>query len=140
MNRFEKEPVQAPNVVALKRAKIAAFEKKKQLLFKRSSDQNAPGDQPKITVTNLEERRFGHIYGDRSGIISWGYQDSLNMWLMRRKSGNTKFYKDFHHFNSWTKINFLELANAPFAILQVILRQLILSSIWKTRLRRDSLR
>ena len=68
MDRFEVEPVQAPNDV--KHAKLAKAAEKGQLLFKRSSDQNAPGDQPKITITDLEEKRFRVVDGDRSGIIS----------------------------------------------------------------------
>lgn len=73
VDRFEEEPVQAPNVVALKRARLDESAKKGQLLFKRSSNQNALGDQPKIIVTDLEEKRFRDIYGGRSGIISWGF-------------------------------------------------------------------
>ena len=33
VNHFDKGPAQAPNVVALKRAKLVASNKKKQLLF-----------------------------------------------------------------------------------------------------------
>ena len=66
---FEVEHVQAPNVVALKR-RLAKSVEKVQLLFKKSSDENAPGDQPKITATDLEERHFRDAYGDRSVIIS----------------------------------------------------------------------
>ena len=114
MDQFDKEPAQAPNVVALKCAKLAKAVEKCQLLFKRSSDQNAPGDQPKITVTDLEEKRFRDIYGDRFGIVSWGFHDTLNMWIVRRKSGNTELYKDYPEFHSWTMVDLSELSNAPF--------------------------
>ena len=107
VDRFEEEPTQAPNVVAVKRAKMAKSADKRQALFKRISDQNAPGDQPKITVTDLKDKRFREVYGDRSGIVSLGFHDTLNMWLMRRKNGNTEFYKDFHDFHSWTRVDLI---------------------------------
>nr|KAJ0193478.1 hypothetical protein LSAT_V11C800389040 [Lactuca sativa] len=115
VDRFDKEPTQAPNVVALKCAKLAKAAEKGQLLFKRSSDQNAPGDQPNITVTDLGEKRFRDVYGDRSGIISWGFHDTLNMWIVRRKSGNTELYKYAYDFYSWTRVDLSELSKAFFA-------------------------
>lgn len=42
LDRFDKEPAQAPNVVALKRAKLAKSAERGQLLFKKSSYQNTP--------------------------------------------------------------------------------------------------
>ena len=36
------------------------------------------------------------------------------MWLVRRKSGNTEFYNDFHDFNSWTRVDLSELSNVAF--------------------------
>ena len=115
VGRFDKEPAQAPNTVALKCVKLAKSAEKGQFLFKRSSDQNAPVDQPNITFTDLGENRFRDVYGDRSGIISWGFHDPLKMWIVRRKSGNTELYKDAHDFHSWTKVDLTELSKAPFS-------------------------
>ncbi|KAL7602938.1 hypothetical protein Lser_V15G19704 [Lactuca serriola] len=70
VNRFEKEPVQAPHIVELKRARQGKDVEKGQLLFEKNSDQNAPVNQPEITVTDIGENRFRDIYGDRSEIVS----------------------------------------------------------------------
>ena len=40
-DRFEREPVQAPSIVALKRAQQASSSKKQKWMFKKSSYQNA---------------------------------------------------------------------------------------------------
>ena len=110
VNRFDEEPTHAPHVEAMLRDRQAETAEKGQLLFKRSSDKNVPMDQAKITVTDLGVVRFRDTYGDRSGIISWGFHDPLNMWIVRRKSGNTELYKDRHDFNSWTRVDLSELS------------------------------
>lgn len=115
VNRFETEPIHAPHVVSLKRTKLVESAKKQKMLFKRSLDQSAPGDQPKITLTNLEEKRFGHTYDDRSGIVSWGFYDRLNMWIVKHKISSVEYYKDVHDFSSWTRVDLSELSNAPFS-------------------------
>ena len=89
MNRLEEEPAHAPHVVEIIRDKQA-----------NATEKNAPGSQSTITVTNLDAVRFRDTYGDRSGIVSWGFHDPLKMWIIRRKSGNTKLYKDCHDFNT----------------------------------------
>lgn len=77
-------------------------------MFKKSSDQNAPGDQPKDTVTDLEKKRFGHRYGDRSGFLSWGFNDRPNMWIVKTKILNVEYYEYFHDFYSWTRVDLSE--------------------------------
>ena len=100
VDRFEDEPTQAPSVVALKRAKLDKSTDTGKYLLKRILDQTAFTDQPTITFTYIGENHFKDIYGDRSRIISWGFHDTLNMWIMKRKSGNTELCKDAHDFNS----------------------------------------
>ena len=37
------------------------------------------------------------------------------MFMVRRKSGNKELYKDAHDFNSFTKVDLIELSKAPFS-------------------------
>lgn len=37
------------------------------------------------------------------------------MWFVKRKSSNVEYYKEFHDFDSWIRVDLSELANAPFA-------------------------
>ncbi|KAL7597760.1 hypothetical protein Lser_V15G25577 [Lactuca serriola] len=89
VNRFTEEFAHAPHILEIIRDRQEKAAKKGQILFKRSSDKNASGNRSTVTVTDLESVRFRDTYGDRSGIISWGFHDPLKMWIVRRKSGNT---------------------------------------------------
>ena len=88
---------------------------KGQLLFKRNPNQNASWDEPSITMTDLEVVRFRDTFGDRSGIVSWGFHDPLKMWIVLRKSGNSELYKDSHDFSSLTRVDLTELSRASFS-------------------------
>ena len=44
----------------------------------------------------------------------WGFKDDLNLWMVKRNSGNSEYYKDTHDFCSWTKVDLTELSVAPF--------------------------
>ncbi|KAL7588529.1 hypothetical protein Lser_V15G41246 [Lactuca serriola] len=115
VNRFENEPEQAPPGKASKHKKSDKEPEKSQLLFKRSVDHKAPWDQQLVTVTDLVVQRFRDTYGDKSGIIGWGFHDTMNMFMVRRKSGSKELYKDAHDFNYFTKIDLIELSKAPFS-------------------------
>ena len=115
MNRFEKEPAHAPHVPEIIRDQQGKATEKGQLLFKRSSDKNAPGNQSTITIKDLEAIRFRDTYGDRSGIVSWGFHGPLKMWIVHRISDNTELYKDCHDFNSWNRADLSELSQSPFS-------------------------
>lgn len=80
----------------------------------KNSDENRCRDQPQLTVTELQKRSFGDKFGNRSGIKMWGFQDELNMWVLKRNLGNPEYYKDIHNFFSWMKVDLNELLEAPF--------------------------
>nr|KAJ0212168.1 hypothetical protein LSAT_V11C400222410 [Lactuca sativa] len=90
-------------------------QKRGRLLFMKNSNQNLRGDQPQLTVFELNKKRFKHKYGDRSGIRMWGFHDKLNCWLVKRKTNNVEYYKDKNDFSSLTKVNLAELSEVPFS-------------------------
>ena len=80
----------------------------------KNSYENLHGDQCKLTVSDLEKRQFGDKYGNRSGIIMWGYHDKLKLSVVKRRIGNSEYYKDKNDFCSWTKVDLIEFSKAPF--------------------------
>ncbi|KAL8200094.1 hypothetical protein R6Q57_011433 [Mikania cordata] len=50
----------------------------------------------------------------RSGIHSWHYDGDKRMWVVKRKSGNLEYYGSPLDFESWTKVDLVELDEAPF--------------------------
>lgn len=57
VDQFDHEPVQAPHLVALKRDQQAASSKIQRWLFKKSSYQNIRGDQSRLTITELKQKK-----------------------------------------------------------------------------------
>ena len=44
----------------------------------------------------------------------WAFDHELNLWVVKRNSGNPEYYKSIHDFNSWKKFDLAELSRAPF--------------------------
>ncbi|CAI9260914.1 unnamed protein product [Lactuca saligna] len=44
----------------------------------------------------------------------WAFDPEWNMWVVKRNSGVSEYYKSVHDFNSWTKVDLAELSSAPF--------------------------
>nr|KAJ0215764.1 hypothetical protein LSAT_V11C300123010 [Lactuca sativa] len=75
---------------------------------------NATGDQPHIFIKEVGKRKFADRYDDHSGIRMWGFEADKNMWVVKRRSGNIKYYEKKVDFFSWTKVDLAELIHAPF--------------------------
>jgi hypothetical protein len=52
--------------------------------------------------------------GNRSGIISWGFETDRQRWWIKRNRGSMEWYKDEKAFQSFTKSDLEDLANAPY--------------------------
>nr|KAJ0204818.1 hypothetical protein LSAT_V11C500277750 [Lactuca sativa] len=63
-----------------------------KMLVMKHSDQNAPGDHPKIFLRETG-KKFTDKYWDRSGILMWGYEFDKKMWIVKRKSGRDEYYE-----------------------------------------------
>ncbi|CAH1450834.1 unnamed protein product [Lactuca virosa] len=65
---------------------------KGKMLVMKHSYQNAPGDNPEMFFRETG-KKFIDKYGDRSGIIMWGYDADKRMWVVKRKSGRIEYYE-----------------------------------------------
>nr|KAJ0221211.1 hypothetical protein LSAT_V11C200086610 [Lactuca sativa] len=97
-----------------RREKQARIEQLKgKMLVMKHSDQNAPGDQPEMFLRETG-KKFTDKYGDRSGILMWGYHADKEIWVVKRKSCRIKYYEKPANFMSWTKVDLAELIYALF--------------------------
>nr|KAJ0225461.1 hypothetical protein LSAT_V11C100048600 [Lactuca sativa] len=71
------------------------------------------GDHPEMFFRETG-KKFTDKYGDRSGIIMWGYDAEKKMWTVKQKSGRIEYYERKVDFMSWTKVDLSELIHAPF--------------------------
>ncbi|CAI9279086.1 unnamed protein product [Lactuca saligna] len=84
-----------------------------KMLVMKHSDQNAPGDHPEMFLREIG-KKVTDKYGDRSGILMWGYDADKKMWIVKRKSGQIEYYEKKVDFLSLTKVDLFELIHAPF--------------------------
>ncbi|MFS7936962.1 hypothetical protein Hanom_Chr05g00421911 [Helianthus anomalus] len=68
------------------------------------------GDQPDRYVITTEKK----TKGNRSGIVSWAYNDEKGMFIVLRKNNEVEYYESSEDFNSWTPVDLRELSNAGF--------------------------
>lgn len=115
VDQFEEEPANANPRITIKHVKrTVTSEKKEGFLFTKNSNENRRAEEPQLTVTDLEKRRFGDKFGNRTGIKMWGFDHELNLWVVKRNSGNLEYYKSIHDFSSWTIVDLFELLMTPF--------------------------
>lgn len=96
------------------KSKEEAERLKRKLLIIKNSDQNvATSDHPDKYVIEMK-KGFSDKYGDRSGIVSWGYDADKEMWWVKRKSGSMEYYNKMKNFKTWTKVDLTDLINAPY--------------------------
>ncbi|KAL8245925.1 hypothetical protein R6Q59_007141, partial [Mikania micrantha] len=76
-------------------------------------------DLPEKYVVTTGRNYYDQV-GDRSGIHSWHYDGDNRMCVVKRKSGNLEYYESPLDFESWTRVDLVELDEVPFLIGQMI--------------------
>ncbi|CAH1436123.1 unnamed protein product [Lactuca virosa] len=72
-----------PSSAKKRREKQARIEQLKwKMLVMKHSDQNAPGDHPEMFLRETG-KKFTENYGDRYGILMWGYDADNKMWVVK---------------------------------------------------------
>ncbi|KAF5772309.1 hypothetical protein HanXRQr2_Chr13g0575361 [Helianthus annuus] len=71
------------------------------------------GDKPDRYIITTEKDRFDK-HGNRSGILSWAYNDEKGMFIVKRKNGEVEYYDHSDAFESWIEVDLRELSNAGF--------------------------
>ncbi|KAM0071068.1 hypothetical protein Hdeb2414_s0001g00020591 [Helianthus debilis subsp. tardiflorus] len=70
-------------------------------------------DQPHRYMITTEKYRFD-VCHNRSGIVSWVYNDEKGMFLVKRKNGAVEYYNYADAFKSWTIVDLRELSKASY--------------------------
>ncbi|KAJ0599291.1 hypothetical protein HanOQP8_Chr03g0091801 [Helianthus annuus] len=52
--------------------------------------------------------------GNRSGIISWGFDHDRRRWWIKRKVGPVEWYKNPAQFQTFTKVDLIILSKSPY--------------------------
>jgi hypothetical protein len=92
----------------------AQKKKRPVMIIMKNSDQNDQSEARSDFYVKEMASVDGDVYGDRSGVLSWGYDADSDIWFVKRKSLKVEYYKHIYDFSSWTSVDLADLAQAPF--------------------------
>ncbi|MFS7995384.1 hypothetical protein Hanom_Chr12g01117281 [Helianthus anomalus] len=97
------------------KAKAARLKQKREYVILKNKNLN-PSD-PVVQVTHhlmdVGESYYDKV-GNRSGIVSWGFDHDRHRWWFKRKVGPAEWYKNPAQFQTFTKVDLTILSNSPY--------------------------
>ncbi|KAM0064539.1 hypothetical protein Hdeb2414_s0003g00104121 [Helianthus debilis subsp. tardiflorus] len=97
------------------KAKEKRLKQKREYVVLKNKNFN-PAD-PDVQVTHhlmdVGESYYDKV-GNRSGIISWGFNHDRHRWWIKRKVGPVEWYKNPAQFQMFTKVDLAILSNSPY--------------------------
>ncbi|MFS7981474.1 hypothetical protein Hanom_Chr10g00951391 [Helianthus anomalus] len=95
--------------------KAERMKKKRELVILKNKNLNPDNEDAHAThhLMDVGETLYDKV-GNRSGVVSWGYDHDRKRWWIRRKIGPVEWYKHPGQFQSFTKVDLTDLSNAPY--------------------------
>ncbi|KAM0028048.1 hypothetical protein Hdeb2414_s0019g00547311 [Helianthus debilis subsp. tardiflorus] len=95
--------------------KAKRIKKKREFVILKNKNLNPDDDDAQAThhLTDVGETLYDKV-GNRSGVVSWGFDHDRKRWWIKRKIGPVEWYKAPAQFQTFTKIDLTNLANAPY--------------------------
>ncbi|MFS7955321.1 hypothetical protein Hanom_Chr07g00641291 [Helianthus anomalus] len=95
--------------------KVVRLKKKRELVVVKNRNLN-PAD-PTVEATphllDVGSSLYDQV-GNKSGIVTWGYDHDKKMWWIKWKIGPVEYYSQPGQFQSLTKVDLFMLVNAPY--------------------------
>ncbi|KAJ0839389.1 hypothetical protein HanPSC8_Chr14g0606221 [Helianthus annuus] len=97
------------------REKAERLKKKRELVILKNKNANPDDEDAHAThhLMDVGETLYDKV-GNRSGVVSWGYDHDRKRWWIKRKVGPVEWYKHSGQFQSFTKVDLTDLSNAPY--------------------------
>ncbi|KAJ0796128.1 hypothetical protein HanPI659440_Chr04g0158581 [Helianthus annuus] len=97
------------------REKAERLKKKRELVILKNKNANPDDEDAHAThhLMDVGETLYDKV-GNRSGVVSWGYDHDRKRWWIKRKVGPVEWYKRSGQFQSFTKVDLTDLSNAPY--------------------------
>ncbi|KAF5818050.1 hypothetical protein HanXRQr2_Chr02g0060301 [Helianthus annuus] len=97
------------------REKAERMKKKRELVILKNKNVNPDDEDAHAThhLMDVGETLYDKV-GNRSGVVSWGYDHDRKRWWIKRKVGPVEWYKRSGQFQSFTKVDLTDLSNAPY--------------------------
>ncbi|KAJ0480128.1 hypothetical protein HanIR_Chr13g0627961 [Helianthus annuus] len=97
------------------KAKAERLKKKREFVILKNKNANPDDEDARAThhLMDVGETLYDKK-GNRSGVVSWGYDHDRNRWWIKRKVGPVEWYKRSGQFQSFTKVDLTDLVNKPY--------------------------
>ncbi|KAM0052321.1 hypothetical protein Hdeb2414_s0007g00246901 [Helianthus debilis subsp. tardiflorus] len=97
------------------KAKAERLKKKRELVILKNKNVNPDDEDAHAThhLMDVGENLYDKV-GNRSGVVSWGYDHDRKRWWIKRKVGPVEWYKRSGQLQSFTKVDLTDLSNAPY--------------------------
>ncbi|KAJ0878136.1 hypothetical protein HanRHA438_Chr10g0436301 [Helianthus annuus] len=97
------------------KAKAERLKKKREFVILKNKNAN-PDDEDAHATHHLMDvgETLYDKKGNRSGVVSWGYDHDRKRWWIKRKVGPVEWYKRSGQFQSFTKVDLTDLVNKPY--------------------------
>ncbi|KAL9999536.1 hypothetical protein Hdeb2414_s0474g00901251 [Helianthus debilis subsp. tardiflorus] len=97
------------------KAKAKRMKKKREFVILKNKNANPDDEDARAThhLMDVGETLYDKK-GNRSGVVSWGYDHDRNRWWIKRKVGPVEWYKRSGQFQSFTKVDLTDLSNKPY--------------------------
>ncbi|KAF5768319.1 hypothetical protein HanRHA438_Chr14g0645681 [Helianthus annuus] len=96
-------------------AKAERIKKKREFVILKNKNLNPDDDDAQAThhLMDVGKTLYDKV-GNRSGVVSWGFDHDRRRWWIKRKVGPVEWYKNPAQFQSFTKVDLINLSKSPY--------------------------
>ncbi|KAJ0792835.1 hypothetical protein HanOQP8_Chr01g0022401 [Helianthus annuus] len=97
------------------KAKAERIKKKREFVILKNKNLNLEDDDAQAThhLMDVGETLYDKV-GNRSGVVSWGFDHDRRRWWIKRKVGPVEWYKNPTQFQTFTKVDLITLSRSPY--------------------------
>ncbi|KAF5790600.1 hypothetical protein HanXRQr2_Chr09g0385121 [Helianthus annuus] len=98
------------------KAKGERIKKKREFVILKNKNLNPEDEDANAThhLMDVGETLYDRV-GNRSGVVSWGFDHDRKRWWIKRKVGPVEWYKNPAQFQTFTKVDLITLSKSPYA-------------------------
>ncbi|KAJ0700573.1 hypothetical protein HanOQP8_Chr10g0369331 [Helianthus annuus] len=96
------------------KAKAERIKKKREFVILKNKNPNPEDEDAHAThhLMDVGETLYDKV-GNRSGVVSWGFDHDRKRWWTKRKVGPIEWYKNPAQFQTFTKVDLITLSKSP---------------------------
>ncbi|KAJ0534054.1 hypothetical protein HanRHA438_Chr09g0396761 [Helianthus annuus] len=97
------------------KAKAERIKKKREFVILKNKNLNPEDEDANAThhLMDVGETLYDRV-GNRSGVVSWGFDHDRKRWWIKRKVGPVEWYKNPAQFQTFTKVDLITLSKSPY--------------------------